>query len=147
MLSKACTYGIRALILVTQKSNIGNKIGGKDVAKLTDMPEQFVLKILQQLSKKELIESVKGPRGGFYMKEEQQEVTLYQVVNAIDGDQLMTSCGLGFEECSDLKPCPLHSKYKSIKTELVKMLHNTTIKEMSDDVLEGNSFLKNIIKD
>lgn len=141
MFSKACTYGVRALILISKKSKEGLKIGGKEIAKLTAMPEPFTAKILQQLSRQGLIGSSKGPNGGFYLDDEQQNNTLFTIVEAIDGDQLMIGCGLGFEECSDERPCPMHGKFKSVRANINTMLQSTTLKEMSEDVDEGLSFL------
>ncbi|NME66908.1 RrF2 family transcriptional regulator [Flammeovirga aprica] len=141
MFSKACTYGIRALILITQRSNEGKKIGVKEIAEVTSTPEPFTAKILQQLSRQGVIQSIKGPKGGFFLDEEQQNTSIYDVVEAIDGDQLMTGCGLGFLECSDEKPCPMHAKFKSIRASINKMLETTTLKDLSDDVEGGLSFL------
>lgn len=141
MFSKACTYGIRALILIAQKSNEGKKTGVKEIAKETETPEPFTAKILQQLSKQGVIQSIKGPRGGFFVDEKQQKTSLYEIVNAIDGDQLMTGCGLGFLECSDEKPCPMHAKFKSIRADINTMLKSTTLEDLSNDVEGGLSFL------
>lgn len=141
MFSKACTYGIRALILITQKSNEGKKVGVKEIANDTSTPEPFTAKILQQLSRQGLIQSIKGPRGGFFLDEQQQNNSLYNVVIAIDGDLLMTGCGLGFEECSDERPCPMHGKFKFIRGDINEMLRTTTLKDLSSDVEGGLSFL------
>ncbi|ANQ52629.1 Rrf2 family transcriptional regulator [Flammeovirga sp. MY04] len=141
MLSKACTYGIRALVYITQKTEEGKRVGSKEIAEHTKVPEPFIAKILQQIKKVGLIESAKGPKGGFYMLEDQLNVTLYKIVETIDGDDLMTSCGLGFEHCSDEKPCPLHNHFKGIKSDLNKMLIETTILDLAKGVEKGEAFL------
>ncbi|MBB6459116.1 RrF2 family transcriptional regulator [Flammeovirga kamogawensis] len=142
MFSKACTYGIRAMILITKKSQEGCRIGVKEISKDTDTPEPFVAKILQQLTKLGLIQSNKGPKGGFSISDEQKETTLYTIVKAIDGDTLMTGCGLGFHECSEERPCPMHNKFKSVRAGLNDMLSETTLGELSTDVVDGLSFLQ-----
>ena len=67
MFSKTCEYAIRATIYIAEQSNLDRRVGIKDIAKAIDSPEPFIAKILQQLSKDQIIESVKGPSGGFSM--------------------------------------------------------------------------------
>ena len=64
MFSKTCEYAVRAMIFIAQKSKNGNKVSIKEIAKGIDSPEHFIAKILQELSKKKLLQSMKGPKGG-----------------------------------------------------------------------------------
>ncbi|WP_225974164.1 RrF2 family transcriptional regulator [Arachidicoccus ginsenosidivorans] len=67
LFSKTCEYAIRACIYIAQQSGEDKKVAIKEIAKGIDSPEHFIAKILQNLSKKGFINSVKGPNGGFYM--------------------------------------------------------------------------------
>ena len=67
MFSKTCEYAIRALIFIARKSKEGLKVGIKEIAKNTDVPAQFIAKILHELTKQNLVKSLKGPAGGFYL--------------------------------------------------------------------------------
>jgi len=96
MLSKTCEYGIRAVMFTAQKSKEGEKVGIKAIAKGTGSPEHFIAKILQELTKRELLQSTKGPNGGFYLDSDHQKYSLADIVKAIDGDKLFTGCGLGW---------------------------------------------------
>ena len=69
MFSKTCEYAIRAMIFIAQKSKDGNKVGIKEIAKGIDSPEHFIAKILQDLGRRGLLQSAKGPNGGFYLDE------------------------------------------------------------------------------
>jgi Rrf2 family protein len=142
MFSKACEYAIRALIFIAQKSQAGERTGIKDIAKGVDSPEPFLAKILQDLSRKGLVQSVKGPRGGFYMEGETLKTTLADVVNAIDGDKLFTGCGLGLKACSEKKPCPIHDEFKIIRRKIQSMLETTTVGEFNKQLESGLAFLK-----
>ncbi len=90
MFSKACEYAIRAVMFVAQKSKDGTKIGIKEIAKGIDSPEHFVAKILQDLSRKGLIQSQKGPSGGFYLDDRSLKAPLADIVRTVDGDTLFT---------------------------------------------------------
>ena len=130
MFSKACEYGIRAMMYIAQKSKEGERIGIKEISKGIDSPEAFVAKILQDLSRKRLVMSVRGPNGGFYIDSKIQKITLADVVTAIDGDDLFTGCGLGLTVCNDKKPCPIHDEFKAIREKLKAMLESAYVEDV-----------------
>lgn len=143
MFSKSCEYAIKAMIFVAQKSNDGLRIGVKEIAVGIDAPEYFIAKILQDLGKKKLVKSVKGPNGGFYMEESNKICSIADVVKAIDGEGIYTDCVLGLKACSEKKPCPVHFQYKEIKRNLITMLENSTLADFNDKLDTGKFFLKN----
>ena len=142
MFSKTCEYGIRAMIFIAQKSKTGIKVGIKEIAKAIDAPEYFIAKILQDLSRKGLVQSLKSPTGGFYVEDFSSLCSLADVVKAIDGDSLFTGCGLGLKNCNELKPCPIHSQFKKVRENIYNMLENATIGEFSKQLEKNLAFLK-----
>ena len=143
MFSKACEYGIRATIYIAVKSLENKRVSLKDIAKEIDSPEAFTAKILQVLSRDGIIDSAKGPMGGFEIDiKKMNKIKLSQVVSAIDGDSIYTKCGLGLKECSAKRPCPVHDQFKKIREELRRMLETTNIHELSLGLKGGLTFLK-----
>ncbi|MNK18067.1 iron-responsive transcriptional regulator [compost metagenome] len=142
MFSKTCEYAIRAMIYVAQKSNSGDRVGIKEIAQGIDSPEHFIAKILQDLGKKGLIHSAKGPSGGFYHDEYSLNYSLADVVKAIDGDKIFTGCGLGLKECSEDHPCPIHDQFKKVRGEMKTMLENAKMGHLSADLAQRLTFLK-----
>lgn len=142
MFSKACEYGIRAMIYIAQQSRQGERIGLKEIAQGIDSPEAFMAKIMQALSRQGLVQSVKGPHGGFYMDSKASKVTLAEVVRAIDGDQLFNGCGLGLHECNEKKPCPIHDEFKLIRNKIKSLLETTQVGEFNDLLEKGVLHLK-----
>lgn len=67
---------------------------------------------------------------------------LNQIVSAIDGNTVYEGCGLGFNNCSEIKPCPVHHKFKLIRDDLKQMLETTSLLDLSKDVNNGMTFLK-----
>lgn len=141
MFSKACEYGIRAVIYIWSQNNKGKKLGIKDICREIDAPEFFTAKILQSLAKQGIISSAKGPNGGFYIEKEQENLALIDLVTAIDGNQIFEGCGLGLKVCSEVNPCPIHYQFKSIREQLKTMLVGTSIKDLAGDLEKGNVFL------
>jgi Rrf2 family protein len=131
MFSKSCEYGLRATIYVAEQSILNNKVGLKTIAKEIGSPEAFTGKILQILTKNNIITSVKGPYGGFLIDVNQlKEIKLSQIVNALDGDGIYTSCALGLKNCSAKYPCPLHDKFLAIRESLRIMLESNTLHDI-----------------
>lgn len=143
MFSKACEYGIKATIYIAVQSNIDKRVSLKEIAKEINSPEAFTAKILQQLAKNDIIDSVKGPAGGFEIeKKKMGKIKLSHIVSAIDGDSIYKGCGLGLKECSEKKPCPVHDKFKIIRNELKQMLESTDLLKLALDMKEGLTYLK-----
>ena len=143
MFSKTCEYGIRAAIFIASESYQNNRVGLRDIAEKIDSPEAFTAKILQILSKNNIIRSIKGVGGGFEIpKEKMSQIKLSQIVTALDGDRVFTGCGLGLNQCSEDHPCPVHDKFKSIRNELAFMLENTNLEELAIGIKSGDTFLR-----
>lgn len=143
MFSKSCEYGLRAVLFIAQSSLSNTKVSLVDIAKEIDSPSAFTAKILQQLSKENIIESTKGPTGGFIMSQENiKKQTLADVVLVLDGDKVYNGCGLGLKQCDDQFPCPVHDQFLKVRNELKAMLENTNLYDLAINIEEGNTWLK-----
>lgn len=143
MFSKACEYGIKASIYIARESITGRRVNLKQIADSINSPEAYTAKILQQLVKSGVINSVKGKMGGFEMDSNNlSEIKLVHIIKAIDGDGLYHSCVLGLNECDALKPCALHRRIFMIRKDLQGMLEITTMNDLIDDIDNGLAFLK-----
>lgn len=141
--SKACEYGVRAATYVAQKSMNNERCSMKDISKEIDSPEAFTAKILQKLVKAGIIKSVKGATGGFEVNlKDMKRVKLADIVIAIDGELYDKVCVLGLKKCSEAHPCPVHNKFKHIKNDVLSMINNTSLADMSSSVDAGFSCLK-----
>jgi Rrf2 family protein len=143
MFSKACEYGIRATTYIAMQSLDDRRVSLKEIAEKIDSPVAFTAKILQILSKNNIVDSVKGAHGGFEITRTQiDRIKLSQIVYAIDGDTIYAGCGLGLNECNANKPCPVHDKFVEIRNDLKQMLENTSLYEMTVGLEVGLTFLK-----
>ena len=142
MFSKACEYAIRALLFIAQKTEDGSRVGIKEIAKGIDSPEHYIAKILQDLSRKGLVQSQKGPSGGFYLDQSSLNASLADVVRVVDGDSIFSGCALGLKQCSEVKPCPLHYEFKKIRDSISHMLQTATLGEFNQQLEKSKLFLK-----
>lgn len=142
MFSKACEHGIKAIIYIATQSMDGNRVKIGAVAEHTGTPEAFTAKVLGLLTKHKILHSIKGPFGGFEMDYLQiQNTTLADIVKAVDGDKIFTSCALGLKECNASKPCPMHHSFVQIRTDLKTMLENSTVHDLAIGLISGDSIL------
>jgi len=139
--SKSTEYAIRAMVYLSFNSSSEKRLGSKQIASDLGFPEHYMGKILQDLAKKQIINSSKGPHGGFYLSEGGMSLSLLSLINAIDGLQFFNMCGLGLHECNEDKPCPIHKEYQIIKGNLYKLLSEKTIKDMKYDLEKEIAFM------
>ena len=143
MFSKACEYGIKASIYIAEQSLVGRKVSLKEISETIESPTAYTSKILQQLCRNFIINSDKGPTGGFSIDVVKMEkIKLSTIVFALDGDSIYNGCGLGLKKCNEKMPCPVHDQFKIVRDELKKMLESTTIKSLAVDLEKKLTFLK-----
>ena len=135
--SKTCEYALGAVMYIAAQSSDGRKVGIKEVADRINSPAHFLGKILQNLSKEGLIQSTKGPQGGFYIEPDGLKRPLADIVIAIEGTRFLNGCGMGLSYCSQENPCPLHDDFKEIRARLNIMLHKTTIGQFNEKLIQG----------
>ncbi|MGB4960201.1 MAG: Rrf2 family transcriptional regulator [Saprospiraceae bacterium] len=142
MFSKACEYAIRSSIFIASQSQEGRRVSLSDVSEKIESPEAFTSKILQKLVKEKIINSIKGPGGGFEIDPDGlSKINLLQIVHVMDG-AVLSRCSLGLQECSDTYPCPFHHKYKPVKEELIHIYETTSLKDLMAGFKNGETFLK-----
>ncbi len=130
LLSKSCVYGLRAsLYLATSQKKEYTSI--KEMSEKLDISFHFLTKTLQKLTASDLLESLQGPKGGVRLTRSGDEISLLDIVVAIDGDELLTKCILGLPGCGIEKPCPLHANWANTRDEIRAMLETTTLSEMA----------------
>lgn len=145
MISNSSKYGIRALTYLASLPKSTKKTGIKQISKDLDLPLPFLAKILQVLAKKKLLSSTKGPHGGFSLLKDPKEITLLDVVLAIDTDEFLTNCVMQNRACKCLDEeralCPVHEDYHKVRTALIKFFSSKTIANLVKNTKKGEGIL------
>lgn len=142
MFSKSSEYAIRAAIYIAAEGNKDKKVGISEICDHIVAPKHFTAKILQILTRNNIISSQKGVNGGFFLGKNQNDRSLIEIVKAVDGDHLFTGCGLGRKDCSEAIPCPFHSKFKTIQSGIKKIMEDATLGNMAKSLKNGSGFLR-----
>jgi Rrf2 family transcriptional regulator, iron-sulfur cluster assembly transcription factor len=135
MLSNTSRYAVRALIYLAINKNNERKIGIKKIAEELNIPSPFLGKILQTLAKQKLLNSTKGPNGGFSISDKSLELSLFDIILIIDGDDLFDRCLISDKSCTEMEgnPCSIHKHYKPIRDNLRKMFEGHTIQKLAEE--------------
>lgn len=141
MLSNTCKTAIKAVIYLCSKFDTEENSSIKEVAEFINANEHTVGKVLQTLVKQNVIKSLKGPTGGFFISKEQQKQPIINIVEAIDGKQFFTSCGLGLSKCSSMHPCPIHNDYKEARDLIEKLFRERNVLNLCEPVNSGLAYL------
>lgn len=139
--STPCEYAIRALAYLARLPR-RSSAPGLEIAREEGLPAPVLGKILQELVRKGLLESRRGPGGGFRMARRAELITLRDVVAAIDGLDHFLECAVGLERCSDDAPCPLHDTFKPLRTQVLHYLETTTVAQMARAVQRKKELLR-----
>lgn len=138
MLSATCKYGIRAVIFIASRPDQKVNTGLKQISDELRMPQPYLAKILQVLSRKKILHSSKGPHGGFYLLIPAAKLTLMDIIEAIDGGDFFDSCYVTGEKCSFDEPdkgvCILHNDLRKEKDNLAKFFSSKTIEDLANQV-------------
>lgn len=133
LFSRQCEYALQAVIYLALKPE-GEMTSIRELTKKLNIPYHFLAKILQDLSYKGLLISQKGPTGGFALAMPAKDITLFHVVEAIDGVDFTNRCVMGFPECSGKNPCAVHDRWATIRESIYNMLVNKSIAQMAREM-------------
>ncbi len=146
MLSNTCKYALRALIYLGKYSEKDTRIGIKKISEDLQLSSPFLGKILQSLVKQKLLVSTKGPNGGFSLGKKPEDITLWDIVTKVDGEEFFTNCLITLEPCQthdSTKPlCPVHSQYTKLRSEIGVFYKETTLEIISQDIDKYEEFVK-----
>src|SRR5512135_410514 len=126
--SKGCEYGMQATLYIATQD--GRRVGIKEIAQELQIPVHFLAKILQSLSEKSILLSFKGTNGGFTLNGPASDIRLIDIVEAIDGKELLNNCVLGFPNCSNEHPCPVHDTWGKLRETFYRMLSRDSLADI-----------------
>jgi len=129
LLTQTSQYAVRATIHLAQHAASGPE-RVSEIAEALGIPRNYLSKILHQLARAGVLESERGPKGGFRLAHDAARLSLARVVEPMDPGFGNQRCLLGRAECSDGAACPLHTRWKGLAEEIRVFLENTTLADL-----------------
>ncbi len=126
MFSMTAEYAMRAMVALA--SAHGTTVSSESIARRTKVPPRYMSKVMRDLTHAGLVVSQRGPRGGFALARPPAQITILDVVNAVDRFTHITSCPLG--NPAHLKLCPLHQRLEDAIDAVERALSGSTLGEV-----------------
>lgn len=123
----ATGYALQALAHMPED---GSFTMAKDLAEQLHLPAPYLAKILQNLARAGILESVRGPKGGFRLTHPAHRVSVGEVLAAIEGEGSLNRCIMGFPTCDCDNPCPMHEAWSAVKTQVEVSMTSTTLRDL-----------------
>ncbi|MDE3742583.1 RrF2 family transcriptional regulator [Maribacter polysaccharolyticus] len=141
MFSNSSKYALKAVLYLAVNSSESNKIMAKNISGPINVPQAYISKLLQDLTKHNIVSSTRGPHGGFYLNENNMKTPLIDIISVIDGENKLNACLLSIENCNAEQPCPLHDFAAAYRVNLLENLENKTVGDLAEDISNQKSFL------
>ncbi|HKJ26387.1 MAG TPA: Rrf2 family transcriptional regulator [Anaerolineales bacterium] len=123
-ITRQADYAVRAVMYLAQLGS-NEKASTSQIAEEKDIPLSFLAKIIAQLSVAGLLQTMRGARGGVTLARQAEEISLLEVVEAIDGPILINECVNDSYDCSQ-HGCPMRSIWQEAQADLISRFKNTT---------------------
>ncbi len=131
LFSNRCEIALQATLYISSLPK-GEKVSVKEISEKISIPREFTSKVMQDLVKASILDSKKGHKGGFFLKNGSENTYLIDIVKAIDGTKIFEECLLGFIGCTQNTPCPLHCNWKHVREDIIELLSNQSLEDMAD---------------
>lgn len=132
-MTKQADYAI--VLLTRMAGEPENQFNASEVAEQTGLPQPIVSKILKLLARRELLTSHRGAKGGYRLARTAGDITVAQIIEAVEGPIAITECVDETPgECSQEPVCPVRSNWQQINFAVRSALEQITLKEMTQPV-------------
>ncbi len=118
--TRKADYAIRSVLFLSKER--GRVISATEISRSMLIPRVFLAKILQQLTRKGIVKSVPGVRGGFRLAKSPAEINLLEVIEAIQGPSASNTCAIDERVCSLSDKCIVHPVWVALRKDIEKRL-------------------------
>ena len=130
MLSRSCEYGLQAAAKLVSLGK-DTYVPIRELSQGLHISQHYLTKVLQILTRCGIMKSMRGPNGGVALTRPAEDITLKEIVVAIDGPELFEACVLGLPGCGERKPCPLHDQWGEVRGCIHTAFSETTLAQVA----------------
>jgi Rrf2 family protein len=134
MISQTVEYALRAVVFLANDPKAGRTT--EQIAKVTLVPQAYLSKVMQQLAAAGLVRAQRGIGGGFTLLKDPAEITILEIVNAVDPIKRIRTCPLGLA-AHGVRLCPLHKRMDEALASVEKAFANSTLAEILAEPTES----------
>ena len=128
--TKKADYALLALSFLSTEGR-GRLVGPREIAARYQIPPELLAKVMQTLARHHLVASVPGPTGGYKISRSPAEISVADVVQAVDGPFAIAQCWeVGVDGCAQARHCTLRGPLARIQEEMIRLLQAMTVEEV-----------------
>jgi len=135
LISQGSQYAISAIIALSKQA--GNEaISASSLSKLLNCPSAYLSQVLAKLKEPGILNSQRGLNGGVYLAKPIEQITMMDVISAIDGTEFFDKCFMGIEGCGNIEPCPFHEFWSNERKKIESWLRDTTFAQVDEKMTQ-----------
>ncbi len=130
-IGRESAYAIEGLLVLAKKPS-GTAMLLRDIAASRGVPQSFLAKIFQKLTRSGIVSSSRGAIRGYALARRPKEIKVKDIFVAIEGPDLFDRCFFWSDRCADSNPCPMHFRWKQVKQQVIgKLMERTTLADLA----------------
>ena len=126
--SKTTSYAISVLSFLAKHE--GDKYSAKKLNEILEIPWPYLRQLLTNLSKSGFIFSTQGRNGGFQLNKPASQIALAEIIDSVEGLNVLGTCIMGFKQCPFDHTCAMHEVWEETRNNILKVLNNTTLDQL-----------------
>jgi Rrf2 family transcriptional regulator, nitric oxide-sensitive transcriptional repressor len=123
--SKTTSYAISVLSFMADHEK--EKFSAKKLNEILEIPWPYLRQLLTKLSKSGFIFSTQGRNGGFQLQKPANKIILADIIEAVEGLEVLNTCIMGFNKCPFNHTCAMHEVWEETRNSILKVLNNTSL--------------------
>ena len=131
-LSKKADYALMAMKHLAIRPDVPSA-SAREIAEQYDIPLELMAKVLQSLARRGLVTSLQGTRGGYRLARPTSQITVADIIQAIDGPLTVTACSSEAENCDQYAKCNVRDPLWRIRERIISALTTCTLQEIATD--------------
>jgi FeS assembly SUF system regulator len=135
-LSKKADYGLIAVKHLALQRNERQSCSANDIAEEYGISATLMAKVLQKMARQNLVDAKHGSSGGYQLAKDPAQISALDVITAIDGPVLITSCVTSHGNCDATSKCSVREPLRRVNESILHVLGTVTISQMCDDSQE-----------
>ncbi len=135
-LSQSTQYAVSALIVLSREPT-GKALSAGDLARPLNCPAAYLSQTLAKLIPNNILDTKRGQYGGVYLLREPKDITLFEVIEALDGTDFFDKCFLGIAGCGEIEPCPFHNTWKGEREMIKNWMKKTTFEDIKNSMTDA----------
>ncbi|MFW5947324.1 MAG: RrF2 family transcriptional regulator [Gemmatimonadota bacterium] len=129
-MSRTAEHAVRAILHLAVHGP--EPVKAATIARELGAPANYMSKTLHALAGAGVVDSRRGPTGGFRLAVDPETLTLARIIEVVDDPAPKDQCLISSQRCSDRTPCRLHARWKTVSNQVWDPLRHTTIADLLD---------------